>query len=307
MIKSRLAFLDPVLLTRLRTTSRRFTSIKARLRTRIQALQTAEIEASPRPAADPCDHEITVASYNIHKCVGTDGRFDPARIAAVIGELGADVVAVQEADERFGRRRGLLDLKALKKETGLSLLPTSQAADGHGWHGNALLMKEGKVKACAGWRCRAPSPAARSWPTSICRAARCASLPRISACCVTAGAGRCGRSSMSSRRARDSHPLGRRFQRVASRPAVVAACAQTSVRPVAARLVELPLLFPGRGAGPRHRLARPRHRPRSARYAACAGGFRSPSAQGKDRPFGAHHGVQARRRKLWISLSRTSR
>ena len=33
------------------------------------------------------------ASYNIHKCVGTDRRFDPARIAAVIAEIGADVIA----------------------------------------------------------------------------------------------------------------------------------------------------------------------------------------------------------------------
>ncbi len=146
MIKSRLAFLDPVLLTRLRTTSRRFTSIKARLRSRIQALQMAELEAGPGQAADATDDEITVASYNIHKCVGTDGRFMPARIAAVIAEMDADVVAIQEADQRFGRRRGLLDLKALEGQTGLCLVPTSEAADGHGWHGNALLLKKGSVR-----------------------------------------------------------------------------------------------------------------------------------------------------------------
>jgi endonuclease/exonuclease/phosphatase family metal-dependent hydrolase len=37
-----------------------------------------------------------VATYNIHACVGTDGRHDPERIAAVIGELNADIVALQE-------------------------------------------------------------------------------------------------------------------------------------------------------------------------------------------------------------------
>ena len=146
MIKSRLPFLDPVLLTRLRKTSRRFASMKVRLRTRIQALQTAEISEGPRKAVDASGDEIVVASYNIHKCVGTDGRFEPARIAAVIAEMGADVVAVQEADQRFGRRRGLLDLKALERQTGLSLIPTSEAADGHGWHGNALLLKTGQVR-----------------------------------------------------------------------------------------------------------------------------------------------------------------
>jgi len=39
---------------------------------------------------------IRVATYNVHACVGTDGRMDPDRIASVIVELDADVVALQE-------------------------------------------------------------------------------------------------------------------------------------------------------------------------------------------------------------------
>ena len=46
------------------------------------------------PAAAP--HAIRVATYNVHACVGTDGRHDPDRVAAVINELDADVVALQE-------------------------------------------------------------------------------------------------------------------------------------------------------------------------------------------------------------------
>jgi endonuclease/exonuclease/phosphatase family metal-dependent hydrolase len=146
MIKSRLPFLDPVLLARLRKNSR-FNSIKTRLRSRLQALQMADVIVPPHKVVKANgDHELVVASYNIHKCVGTDGRFDPSRIATVIAELDADVVAVQEADKRFGRRQGLLDLKALEKQTGLSLIPTSAEADGHGWHGNALLLRRGEVR-----------------------------------------------------------------------------------------------------------------------------------------------------------------
>lgn len=37
-----------------------------------------------------------IATYNVHSCVGPDGRHDPARIAGVIAELDADVVALQE-------------------------------------------------------------------------------------------------------------------------------------------------------------------------------------------------------------------
>ena len=39
---------------------------------------------------------LRVATYNVHACVGTDGRHDPERVASVIDELQADVVALQE-------------------------------------------------------------------------------------------------------------------------------------------------------------------------------------------------------------------
>lgn len=39
---------------------------------------------------------LKIATYNIHGAVGTDGRFAPERIAAVLAEIGADVVALQE-------------------------------------------------------------------------------------------------------------------------------------------------------------------------------------------------------------------
>lgn len=85
----------------------------------------------------------TVASYNVHKCVGIDGRFDPDRIVEVISELEADIVALQEADERFGRRAGLLDLTKLRDKTDLLPveLPTQSAS--HGWRGNVLLVRGG--------------------------------------------------------------------------------------------------------------------------------------------------------------------
>jgi endonuclease/exonuclease/phosphatase family metal-dependent hydrolase len=36
------------------------------------------------------------ATYNGHACVGTDGRYEPARVAAVVQEMDADIVALQE-------------------------------------------------------------------------------------------------------------------------------------------------------------------------------------------------------------------
>lgn len=43
--------------------------------------------------------ELTLVSYNIHSGIGTDGRFDLHRIGEVLGEIGADVIALQEVGD----------------------------------------------------------------------------------------------------------------------------------------------------------------------------------------------------------------
>jgi len=91
------------------------------------------------------DGSIIAASYNVHKCVGMDNRFDPGRVTAVIAELDADILALQEVDRRFGQRTGLLNTAALESRTGLSLLHVSDTPGGHGWHGNALLVRQGRL------------------------------------------------------------------------------------------------------------------------------------------------------------------
>jgi len=56
-------------------------------------------EGTPERAignADRPPRRVVVATYNVHACVGTDRRHDPARTARVIARLPADVVALQE-------------------------------------------------------------------------------------------------------------------------------------------------------------------------------------------------------------------
>jgi len=88
---------------------------------------------------------VKVASYNIHKCRGSDGMTRPDRIVGVIRELGADLVALQEVDRRFGSRGGLLDPAAIRRETGMHLLVQSDVSHRHGWHGNALLVRSDPI------------------------------------------------------------------------------------------------------------------------------------------------------------------
>jgi endonuclease/exonuclease/phosphatase family metal-dependent hydrolase len=77
--------------------------------------------------------------------VGLDGRFDPARIMAVIREIDADVIALQEVDQRFGDRAGLLDMHALQRECGLLPVPLMRTRRSHGWRGNLVLCREATV------------------------------------------------------------------------------------------------------------------------------------------------------------------
>jgi endonuclease/exonuclease/phosphatase family metal-dependent hydrolase len=84
--------------------------------------------------------ELTFASYNIHKAVGVDGRFDPDRIIRVLREVQADVFALQECDRRFGERESVLP-KALLDDTPWRAAEVARRPRSLGWHGNALLVR----------------------------------------------------------------------------------------------------------------------------------------------------------------------
>ena len=103
---------------------------------------------------------ITVASYNMHRAVGLDGRRDPHRVLKVLQEIDADVVALQEADKRIGGRGStvpheLIDSHGMYKPVyfGVRHKRPLEKARKHaerllkvntrniGWHGNAILVK----------------------------------------------------------------------------------------------------------------------------------------------------------------------
>jgi len=108
-------------------------------------------------SASPC---ITVASYNMRKAIGLDRRRDPQRVLDVLHQIDADIVALQEADRRFGgrgsavphelidshgiyqpvhlgvRHKRMFD-KARKHTDRLLRINTRNI----GWHGNAILVK----------------------------------------------------------------------------------------------------------------------------------------------------------------------
>ncbi len=115
---------------------------------------------------------ITVASYNMRKAIGTDRRRNPQRVLDVLHEIDADIVALQEADKRFGGRASavpheLIDEHGmyrpvhfgLRHRRTLERIPGGDKAEkliklktrNIGWHGNALLVKRhiGVIDVCA--------------------------------------------------------------------------------------------------------------------------------------------------------------
>ncbi|ALE17976.1 Metal-dependent hydrolase [Altererythrobacter epoxidivorans] len=93
--------------------------------------------------------QLKFASYNIHKAVGIDRRQDPDRIITVLRELDADVIALQEADMRFGQRVSVLP-RALLDDTPWEPVPVAKRRQSIGWHGNALLVRRSMQWVAAG-------------------------------------------------------------------------------------------------------------------------------------------------------------
>lgn len=84
---------------------------------------------------------LRVTSYNMRKAIGTDRRRRPERTLEVLREIDADIVALQEADRRFGQRAAVLTPHLLAEHSDYKPVPLSVRAHSMGWHGNVLLVR----------------------------------------------------------------------------------------------------------------------------------------------------------------------
>jgi endonuclease/exonuclease/phosphatase family metal-dependent hydrolase len=80
---------------------------------------------------------LRIATWNIHDAVGGDRRRDVARVARVIGTLGAPLVALQEVSS--AGPDGACDVEALGRQNGLAWSSVTTRGFGDWKHGNALL------------------------------------------------------------------------------------------------------------------------------------------------------------------------
>ena len=83
---------------------------------------------------------MRIVSYNIHGCVGTDGRRDAGRVAAVLEALAPDVVALQEVNSRASRG-GLDQAMIVARRLGMQLEEGPLLREHRGHYGNAVLSR----------------------------------------------------------------------------------------------------------------------------------------------------------------------
>ncbi|MBI4512428.1 MAG: endonuclease/exonuclease/phosphatase family protein [Deltaproteobacteria bacterium] len=80
-------------------------------------------------------------SYNIHGCVGADGRFDVERIASVLDEIRADVYLLQEVGDRVGREPTFDQAKVLASALDLEYAAGYTMPTGPWGYGNVVLAR----------------------------------------------------------------------------------------------------------------------------------------------------------------------
>src|SRR6185369_10366729 len=92
---------------------------------------------SPRPPTDT----LRIMTYNVHSCLGMDGRVSPARIGRVIARHQPDIVALQELDVRRRRTGGIDQAEAIARELEMKFQFHAAVEVGEERFGNAVFSR----------------------------------------------------------------------------------------------------------------------------------------------------------------------
>jgi endonuclease/exonuclease/phosphatase family metal-dependent hydrolase len=96
----------------------------------------------PNFAASPAEPLLLrLMTYNVHSCVGSDGRLSVERVADVIAESHADIVALQEVDVGQSRSGKVHQGEWIAERLGMHHLFSSARETGGGQYGNAILSR----------------------------------------------------------------------------------------------------------------------------------------------------------------------
>jgi len=97
---------------------------------------TQPLTPSPQPLTP-----IRVVTYNVHKCRGLDRREQPKRIAAVLRETDAEIIALQEVLSIAGSVRERDQARFIAEELGMSYYIGENRKLHGGAYGNVILSR----------------------------------------------------------------------------------------------------------------------------------------------------------------------
>ena len=87
---------------------------------------------------DKSVRQLRVVTWNVHGCVGRDGRYAPDRIAGHLRSMRPDIVALQEVDSRHSGRSGGDPFEILSRAVGGHGCNAPTMTAGHGQYGHLL-------------------------------------------------------------------------------------------------------------------------------------------------------------------------
>ena len=83
----------------------------------LQAMRRTHVPVVARPRQKRLRAgTVRILTYNVHTCIGMDGRLSPRRIARVIAQCDPDIVALQECDVRRRRTDGRDQVRDIAEE-----------------------------------------------------------------------------------------------------------------------------------------------------------------------------------------------
>ncbi|HKY93844.1 MAG TPA: endonuclease/exonuclease/phosphatase family protein [Kiloniellales bacterium] len=88
------------------------------------------------------DHpRLTLLTWNVHSCIGTDRRFDPQRVVHFLKRVHADIVAIQELGWHHRGKVGFDQFEYLSRETGYHVHEALTKKHDRAHYGNAILTR----------------------------------------------------------------------------------------------------------------------------------------------------------------------
>jgi len=92
-------------------------------------------------ATEAAPTTVRIMTYNVHNCLGTDGKLSPDRIARVIARHRPDIVALQELDVRRPRSGGVDQAQFIAKKLNMELHFHPAMSVEEEQYGNAVLSR----------------------------------------------------------------------------------------------------------------------------------------------------------------------